>query len=433
MNWRIVQKLCVAVFVTFLLTACGGSSSPENKGNGKVSQKDTLPVLMIGPSTVYTPSELHEGINADGSDCRLEGWGQRLYEYATDPDKIYNYARYGANTQTFQNPPEVEAQKEKNRVVWYGPNRDHYWAKVVEKMQALKKGILLIQFGGSNHEKSEQFKTNIQMFIDKAKELHFTPVLITDIEKRIRLANGDVNRSRKEFPKLMKEIAAQNDVRILDLNGKSYAEYSKYSDDQWDEMFCKCYARWGRKKEDTHFEPKGAKIVASWIRDLACEQKDSLLCKQLQGSPKPFTLTSDNFIPDHGIPSLKWNNVPKYTKSFAVVIDDHDAVQNGHAWVHYVAINIPANTTQIKAGKNPQDAVILKNNMGEQKYYDPDYPNSHTYVAHIYALDIADLTKAHYINKNKTKILDSSKIYDHRAFEKRFANNILEKAEIRSR
>jgi len=70
---------------------------------------------------------------------------------------------------------------------------------------------------------------NIQDYIDKAKELHFTPILITEIERRYRLDNGKLWHARGYFPKWMKDIALDNDLRVLDLNKKSYDEYSKYT------------------------------------------------------------------------------------------------------------------------------------------------------------------------------------------------------------
>jgi Raf kinase inhibitor-like YbhB/YbcL family protein len=389
------------------------------------------PIVIIGPSTVYIASELNGAMHLGGSDCRLEGWGERLYQYATHPDAIYNYAQPGSNATSFLEPPES-----KNRItqMLFGPNRDHYWAKTKEKMQRLKEGILLIQYGANEKSGNEEkFKNSIKLYIDEARALNFTPILITSIEKRLRNDDGSLKQSRGNFPRWMKEIAEDESLRVLDLNKKSYEEYSKYTNAQWDEKFSNCYAKWGNKrKEDTHYEPKGAKIVASWLRDLACENSGSKLCKQLRGTPKTFKLSSNNFISEHGSPQLSWQNVPKDTKSFALIIDDQDAKDDGQRdWIHWSVMNINKNVTSIAANTRPDGALIELNSNGSRSYADPAFPKSHTYVAHIYAMDVEDISKVEQANHGKIYYLNSR--YDHKVFEKIFGNFILEKSRIDSR
>jgi len=398
-------------------------------------------IIIVGPSTVFFSKEQDAVVYkpADGdwhhaADCRIEGWGERLWEYASDDETashIYNYARPGAgaysftftpNDKFYHTGPEIE---QKIKQTFLGPNRDHYWGAVKEKMRELGKGIVLMQFGGNDHwehrDTEELFKGDVQKLIDEARALHFTPVLVTSIEKRVRDKQGNIARSRGEFPRWMKEIAQKNHLRVLDLNEKSYNEYSRYSDEELKARFSNCYNRWSHKLEKTHTQVKGAKTIASWIKELACEESDSKLCKLLGGTPKAFTITSAHFMPDHGIPAMEWHNVPQGTKSFAVIIDDHSA----NNWVHWVAVNINKNRDSIDAGIVPQNAVILKNELNAKTYKDPDYPDTHHYVAHIYALDVEDLTKTKFING---KPIFADIIYDHEAFEKRFGNFIIEKA-----
>jgi len=390
-----------------------------------------LPILIIGPSTVYIASELNEATHPDGSDCRLEGWGQRLYLYAKDHDAVYDYARPGSSSTDFPESPEGKAADVQTL---YGPNRDHYWAKVVEKMEALNKGILLIQYGANEPDTTDEasFKANIQRYIDRAKELHFIPVLITEIEKRTRDENGVLVHSRGNYPQWMKDVAAQNDLRILDLNTKSYQEYSRYTDEEWENYFTDCLGRWNHKKQDTHYEAKGANTVASWIRDLACEDQNSKLCKQLiAGEPASFTLHSSDFIPEHGSPAFSWEYAPKGTKSFVLIIDDADAKDGELDWVHWSVINIDKSTQSIETAQSPEGSKIGTNSNGANGYADPAYPHDHKYVAHLYALDTADVLHAKFFNGERR--FDLTKKYDHKAFEKEFGLFILGKAEISSK
>jgi len=408
---------------------------------------NTLPIVIIGPSTVYIGHEINDVKHLDNSDCRLEGWGERFDIYTKNPDMIYNYARPGSSSTSF--PVSIEdiddndtlTKEDKDSIkTLYGPNRDHYWAKVVDNMKKLGKGILLIQYGANEDLKTiteVKFKENIQNYIDKAKELHFIPILITEIERRARNKDGTVWHSRGYFPKWMKEIAADNNLQVLDLNKKSYDEYSKYNDAQWDKMFTDCIDKFKnsethkREKQRTHYEAKGAKRVASWIRELACEQPNSKLCKQLNKVPRVFTLSSNNFIPEHGSPTFSWKNAPKGTKSFVLIIDDESAKDGTLDWVHWSVININKNTQTIAARTIPTGAKVGINSNGVKRYSDPAYPDTHKYVAHLYALDTKDATNAQFFHGAKNFSLN--KKYDHKEFEKVFGFFILGKSEIISK
>lgn len=88
--------------------------------------------------------------------------------------------------------------------------------------------------------------------------------------------------------------------------------------------------------------------------------------------PSAFTLTSSAFAPDGEIPrthtcqgddtsvDLSWSNAPAGTQSFALVVDDPDAVPVvGYAWVHWVAYNIPPAVTSLPAGLAKQATLKL--------------------------------------------------------------------------
>jgi len=98
----------------------------------------------------------------------------------------------------------------------------------------------------------------------------------------------------------MEDLAKKNNLEFLDLNKKSFEEYNKYSEDELNAKFANCYNIWGyndlvryyhlskeeakkESRENTHFEKRGAKIVATWIKELACDGEASEdLCRQFK-------------------------------------------------------------------------------------------------------------------------------------------------------
>jgi len=87
-------------------------------------------------------------------------------------------------------------------------------------------------------------------------------------------------------------------------------------------------------------------------------------------------------------PPLEWKNVPKRTRSLALVCVDPDA-PNGN-WVHWILYNIPPTLDHIeKGGGNlPAQVRIGKNSHGNRAYNGPNPPNgTHHYHFKLYALD----------------------------------------------
>ncbi len=120
------------------------------------------------------------------------------------------------------------------------------------------------------------------------------------------------------------------------------------------------------------------------------------------GGLVPMYIESSAF-PDGGIVPQKFSNAggstqpdfkilraPPETQSFAIILHDIDVGMQGPGDVlHWVAWNIPGNTTQIEEGKLPEGSVNGKG-MGGNKYMGmgaPNGPRYHHYVFEFYALN----------------------------------------------
>ena len=95
------------------------------------------------------------------------------------------------------------------------------------------------------------------------------------------------------------------------------------------------------------------------------------------------------------LPQLEVKNLPKDTKSIAITVYDPDA-PTGSGWWHYLAYNIPADITEIKAeGTNIAGiADFGRNDFGTYNYGGPCPPQGHGkhhYIFTAYALNVEKL------------------------------------------
>ena len=91
-------------------------------------------------------------------------------------------------------------------------------------------------------------------------------------------------------------------------------------------------------------------------------------------------------------PALNWSDVPKGTKTFALIADDPDAPSG--TWVHWVLFNLPGQTNSLPQGLAKTDsaagAIQGRNDFGKIGYGGPCPPpgKAHRYFFKLYALDI---------------------------------------------
>lgn len=123
-------------------------------------------------------------------------------------------------------------------------------------------------------------------------------------------------------------------------------------------------------------------------------------------------------VDKYGIPTcslpLKIENEPENTKSFAIFIEDKDAIpiSNGFSWIHWIACNVTKNELEenesrtnnqiiqglnswisIQGGQVPKEFCMYYGGMAP--------PNEiHTYEINVYALDcILNLENGFYANE----------------------------------
>lgn len=108
-----------------------------------------------------------------------------------------------------------------------------------------------------------------------------------------------------------------------------------------------------------------------------------------------FTVKSPDFANNHymqfkftcdGVnmsPGLVFENIPKGTKCFALIMDDTDV--SGSEFVHWVMWDIPLSS---RLPENKPPGVFGKNSHNQNAYFGPCQPNGeHTYHFKVFALD----------------------------------------------
>ena len=97
--------------------------------------------------------------------------------------------------------------------------------------------------------------------------------------------------------------------------------------------------------------------------------------------PSKYTCDGENISPP-----LTISQVPEKTESLVLIVEDPDAPDGN--FTHYLAWNINPKTTEISEGKLPLDAVIGKNDFGDNFYGGPCPPSGiHRYNFKLFALN----------------------------------------------
>ena len=130
--------------------------------------------------------------------------------------------------------------------------------------------------------------------------------------------------------------------------------------------------------------------------------------------PKKFTCDLPAQAGGNVNPHLSFSDMPKGTKTLALIVDDPDAPVG--LWVHWMLWNISPDTAEIKEGSVPEGAVEGLTSFGRPGYGGPCPPDGeHRYFFKLYALDTE---------------LDLPATADKEVLEEAMVGHVLDKAEL---
>ena len=221
-------------------------------------QDDEITIFLVADSTVSN-KPFNEGGNPE------KGWGQIFPLYLKEGIKIDNHAVNGRSTKSFRD--------------------EGRWDKV---MQLIKPGdYVLVEFG-HNDEKIEDpkryadpdtaYRANLKRYIAEIRKKGGKPILATPIVRRKFDEYGKLVDTHGRYPDVVREVAKEEKVPLLDLEAKSKALVSAYGEERSKQIFLHIepgeYASLPEGREDdTHLSPFGAFRICDLVVE---EMKEAL-------------------------------------------------------------------------------------------------------------------------------------------------------------
>src|SRR3954468_7566967 len=155
-------------------------------------------VFLVGDSTMS---------NKEKSAYPETGWGMPFSILFDSSIVVDNVAQNGRSTKSF-----IE---------------EHRWQQVMDN---LKEGdYVFIQFGHNDEVKEkvgryttpEEFSANLERFVKDTRSKKAIPVLITPVARRKFDSSGNIVDTHKEYAGLVRNVAAHQQVPLIDLDEKS--------------------------------------------------------------------------------------------------------------------------------------------------------------------------------------------------------------------
>jgi pectinesterase len=207
------------------------------------------------------------------------GWGERLQEYFDwDRARVQNHARNGRSTRTFI--------------------AEGRWQAIVDDLRP--GDFVFIQFGHNDAsvEKADRYtppadyRRNLARFVAEARAKGATPVLMTPVMRRRFDERGAFHDAHGEYPDLVRAVAAELRVPLIDMHRKSERVLREHGSERSKSLFLHLAPGENANypqglRDDTHFSPAGAEIMAALAVEGIRESVPALAALLHAGPPPP--------------------------------------------------------------------------------------------------------------------------------------------------
>lgn len=199
------------------------------------SSDNTMKIVLAGDSTVT-------------DDAGWGGWFARSFEPQAE---VTNLSRGGRSSKSFL--------------------AEGRWAQVLE----LNPDVVLIQFGhndepGHGPERETQpregYRQNLIRYVEEARAAGAMPVLVTPISRRQWQGNGRIESSLAEYAQVVREIAANHHVPMINLHDRSLEVYYSLGEDGCNKWIAPTKNN-GTAFDGTHLNEMGGRLFGALVAD----------------------------------------------------------------------------------------------------------------------------------------------------------------------
>lgn len=183
------------------------------------------------------------------------GWGEFLQQhFVPEKVRVENHAQNGRSTRTFLS--------------------EGRWQAILDRLRP--GDYVFIQFGHNDqpkekvdrHTTPDEFRQNLTRFAQDVCLRGATPVLLTPVMRRRFDAAGHVEDSHAEYPAIVRAVAREHAVPLIDMHRSSERAIQQYGVEGSKRLFLWLgpneNANYPAGIEDnTHFSPLGAKVMAA--------------------------------------------------------------------------------------------------------------------------------------------------------------------------
>ncbi|MGQ0738051.1 MAG: rhamnogalacturonan acetylesterase [Bacteroidota bacterium] len=184
------------------------------------------------------------------------GWGMPFVHFWDSTVTVVNKAKNGRSTKTFLS--------------------EGLWKSIYE--DAGPGDYVFIQFGhndeakdkGERYATPDTFRMNLTRFVKEARSKGATPVLFTPVSRRRFDTTGTALETHKEYSSYVKEVAAKENVFLIDLDTRSRELYQQMGKNDSKLLFLQLkpgeHPNYPDGKDDnTHFNELGARLIAQLV------------------------------------------------------------------------------------------------------------------------------------------------------------------------
>jgi len=232
-------------------------------------QKATT-IYLIGDSTVadYSLEEDYENRRYP-----VVGWGQMFQPFFVQDSLKYVQHLIGNNKQVVV---DDRAKGGRSTRTFFQEGR---WSAVYKSLQ--KGDVVMIQFGHNDGAENkperyvdiEGYKEFLRLFVEQTRQKGALPILLTPVARNYPWKDSKLHNVHGDYPQAVKDVAAEMDVKLIDLNELSMAHFSKIGQTYVTEHYFmnlpagKFVAYPDGQKDNTHFQAAGGRAVAQLVFD----------------------------------------------------------------------------------------------------------------------------------------------------------------------